>query len=65
MSKSKYSHFKLDDRLAIAELLAGNASFRKIAEKIGCAISSVSNEIRNRRILKGSLYFGDSARKLC
>ena len=65
MSKSKYSHFKLDDRVAIARLLDINTSFRKIAEKIGCAITSVSNEVRNRRTLKGSLYFGNTIRKLC
>ena len=65
MSKSKYSHFKLDDRITIARLLDINTSFRKIAEKIGCAITSISSEIKNRRTLKGSLYFGNTVRKLC
>lgn len=65
MSKSKNSHFKIEDRINIAQLLNENKSFRKIALIIGCAVSSITNEIKARRKLKGSLYFGDSIRILC
>lgn len=65
MSKSKNSHFKLDDRISISKLLDVNTSFRKIAEAVGAAVSSITNEVKGRRYSRGSLYFGDSKRQLC
>ena len=65
MSKSKNTHLSLDDRIAVSKLLDENTSFRSIARTVGAAVSSVSHEVKDRRILKGSLYFGSTRRKLC
>ena len=61
MPKSKYSHFTLELRKLLSRLLDENKSFRTIAKIIGCAVSSITNEILKHRIYVQK-NFGDSFR---
>lgn len=61
MPKSKYRHFTLENRMLIERLLRENRSFRTMARIIGCAVTSISNEILKHRIYK-DLSWGTSKR---
>ncbi len=47
-----YTHYTLDERKYLQELLSQNYSFRKIAEFLGRSPSSVSREVRRNRSKK-------------
>lgn len=61
MPKSKYRHFTLENRTLIERLLKENRSFRTMARILGCAPTSISNEIVKHRIYK-DLSWGTSKR---
>ena len=63
MPKSKYRHFSMEDRKLLLRLLEEKRSFRNIAKIIGCAVSSISDEIRKRRIYKD--YSVGTSKRVC
>lgn len=62
MPKSKFAHFTLELRKLLSRLLDENKSFRTIAKIIGCAVSSITNEILRHRIYLEK-RFGDGIQK--
>lgn len=58
MSNSKHGQLSLNDRINISRLLDLGNSLRKIAEIVCRSITTISNEIKNRRIIRGELTPG-------
>ena len=59
MSNSKRGQLNLNDRINISRLLDLGNSLRKIAEIICRSVTTISNELKNRRIIHGELSPAD------
>ena len=66
MSNSKRGQLNLNDRINISRLLDLGNSLRKTAEIICRSVTTISNELKNRRIIHGELSPGGYLNyKLC
>lgn len=55
---AKHQHLTLIDRRRIASMLKEGASFCSIAQALGKSVSCISSEVKKRRVVKESGYFG-------